>query len=304
MDMFSIYVLTYKNIQDLDATIKSLYEQAECEMELLVSDDYSEENTDFTLNRLESIIAPYKNRFKQVIINVNKENYGTVKHLNKVLPMLSGKKICLLGSGDELYSENTLKNVNDFMDEVNANICTSKRIVYVKKNKNIVLPEKYICKLIKKSSPQKLFDLLCRDINYIYTIGTFFRRTIFDKYGMFDEDYRLLEDAPFVLKILLQNEKLWFYDKITCVYRRGGISNRKNKSYDLEKDAKTVFYKLKYANKDKLCRFTKRVIELKFILRNKLCLLQKLVACLIYFDATLYLCIFFAVNHMKIKKLR
>ena len=80
------------------------------------------------------------------------------------------------------------------------------------------------------------FFRLCK--SNIYGAGaTSYRTTLFQKYGIFDEKYRLLEDWPFWLRISWNKEKI-FYENFEGLYHRGGGISESQKLSNTKK----IFY--------------------------------------------------------------
>lgn len=285
--LFSVCILSYNNLETVEESIKSVYQQENVDMELIVSDDCSWDDKAQTQNYIERIIEPYRDKFCRVVINVNEHRLGTVKHLNTVLKILRGDYYCLLGSGDCLYTSSVLKDVIRHLQENETLICTSKRMSINASGKKMIMPGKRVIKAY--SDEHRLLALCCREINYIYTIGTFFTKEIFEKYGGFDESYYLLEDAPFFLNLMFENEPISFLNEITCYYAPGGISNKKKVNSLLEKDSVRTLTNIKYPRREQLDFFTRRIVEFKFGVRQSDNVLKKLATAIKYPDATLYM---------------
>lgn len=295
-DLFSVYIFIYRNEEGLKKTIKSVYEQNYERIELIISDDHSIEDCSKQYQIIEEALEPYKVKFEKIIINVNKKNLGTVKHINTVLNWGNGKYICLLGCGDGFYREDVLQKVYYHFEICKTLVCTSKRIMCLD-DRNIILPSKRVVKYMSKSS-RDLLNLCCREINYIATIGTFFRREIFRKYGCFDEAYCLMEDAPFFLKILFNDEKISFIDEVTCFYAKGGVSNRREIDERLFKDSVRTLVELKYPNRNKLGGFTRRVVSFKYFFRGSNNWRIKLQGCFFFPDALIFMGVFTIIDRL------
>ena len=56
--------------------------------------------------------------------------------------------------------------------------------------------------------------------SYYSCTRDFFRASIFEDYGYYDEKYTSLEDWPQWLKFLLHGERLFLLDEYTVLYRR------------------------------------------------------------------------------------
>ena len=238
--LFSVCVLTYNNVESLELTIRSIYQQTYCNIELLVSDDGSFSTNVSIKEKIEDILKLYRNKFKRIYVNVNPYNIGTVKHLNLLLPEIEGKYICFLGSGDQLYRETVLENVVNFFSDRKFLLCCSKRLMQVTPDRKLIYPERRIIKAIQKGN-NDLLKLCCREVNHITTIGTFFTKEIFEIYKKFDDTYVLLEDAPFFLKLLFDGVEIGFLDEITCIHNKGGISNSKKKEFAFRRRQFTNF---------------------------------------------------------------
>lgn len=296
--IFSVCIFIYKNLEGLERTIKSIAEQTYQNIELFISDDHSCECAFYCQQYIENILKPYREKFLNIFININQQNLGTVKHINKILPQVSGEYLCLLGSGDCLYRTETLKAVVDFFIQNPYDICFSKCQLNLNKNKNLVLPEKRVIKAFYKKD-RTLLNLCCREVNHLTTVGSFFKRDLFEKYGYFDEGYILLEDAPFFLNLLFQDIPIGFIDEITCLHEKGGVSNQKKMNAVLAADSLKTLIELKYPNRNQLTRFTKRVVIFKYCVRAGHSLKSKLLSCFLYPDAALFLAAFITKDWFK-----
>lgn len=289
--VFSVCILIYKNLNGLEASIKSVFDQTYQDIELFISDDHSIDSCELQKQYMENIIHPYRKRFKSVHINVNHKNIGTVKHVNSLLSQTSGRYICLLGSGDRLFQKNTLQNIAQFFRSSSYNVCFSKTQLNLNDHKSIILPKKHVIRAFHKQNAS-LLNLCCREVNHLTTIGSFFTKELFETYGYFDESYTLLEDAPFFLNLLFQNTPLGFVDEITCIHEKGGISNQKKTDAVLKKDSLRTLTELKYKNRARLDWFTRRVVCLKYCLRTPTTMAAKIGGCLKYPDAVLFMALY------------
>lgn len=301
MELFTICVFSYNNLDSLETTIRSIYKQTYPDIEVIVSDDCSAVSDISVRTKINNIIGPYKNKFRRTYINVNQKNVGTVKNINMVLPQIKGKYICLLGSGDQLYKEDVLEKVVNFFKNTDYLLCYSKQLMPLTLNKQIIYPQHRVIKAISRGN-KDLLKLCCREVNHITTIGAFFTRKIFEKYEKFDENYVLLEDAPFFLTLLLDGVKIGFLDEITCIHEKGGVSNSKMKNKLLEKDSVKTLLEIKYPQRDKFDKFTQRILKFKYKVRTGKKLLDRVYACVWYPDAALYLMIFLLKDWIKRKR--
>lgn len=284
-----VCVFVYRNIDKLENTIRSVSLQRYPLIDLVVSDDHSFDDVDMVKAMITNIVGPYSSKFRNLSINVNDTNLGTVKHVNKILKSINGEYLCLLGSGDCLYQPDVLSSIAKyFKRNQQFQICFSKRKLHINDNKNILLPPPKVVKAFYRKD-DTLLNLCCRDVNYITTIGTFFKRTLFEANGYFDEEYILLEDAPYILNLLFKKVPIGFYNDITCIHEGGGISNQKGKNSLLELDSLRTLREIKYPHRYELNFFTRRVIIAKYLIRVPKKWNSIIKCVFLYPDAVLYL---------------
>lgn len=214
-------VLTYQNFCFLKKSINSIFAQDYPKIELIISDDGS------TNYNPKYIVSLLKNKPKNIVdikIIHHEENLGTVKNLNKCIAISKGDYYIGLAGDDEFFDNSVIsKIVTFFKQNSDALICTTRRQLITKDDKEVaVLPKKKDIRFLKLS-PENLFPRLCW-ANFLSGSCTFSSRKLFQKYGYYDERYKLLEDYPMYLKLSRNREKIYYLDKISVKHRQGGIS--------------------------------------------------------------------------------
>ena len=122
--LFSVIILSYKNLQYIEDTIKSVIDQDYKDIELIIADDCSD---GIDLNKFKKYIDINNNgNIKNVIIYKNKMNLGIVKNINKALLVANGNYIKIIDSDDYFYSKNVLSNVADYFNNNDSIIITTK----------------------------------------------------------------------------------------------------------------------------------------------------------------------------------
>lgn len=77
----------------------------------------------------------------------------------------------------------------------------------IKKENSIeYYPSLYQVSLLDQSN--HFFEYIMKYGNFVSGASTYYKKEIFDKYGLFDEKYKLLEDYPFYVNLAFNNEKL------------------------------------------------------------------------------------------------
>ena len=271
----TIIVMVYKNLNQVVQTLDSIKKQTYSNYEVIVSDDGS---PNYTQEDFDKITEQYKNEFTYFKLINNGINRGTVKHFNSLIKQAKGTIICPLSSGDQFYNENSLQEIMNVFDQEDKLIYTSKRMIK-KENSIEYYPSLYQVSLLDQSN--HFFEYIMKYGNFVSGASTYYKKDIFDKYGFFDEKYRLLEDYPFYAKLALNDEKIGYLDYPTIQYELGGISTASNRNPLLDQDYVTLFkdvlsqkdihlsYTAKRALKYRIDKITKKynsfVIQLLYI---------------------------------------
>lgn len=220
----SIIVLTYNNWKYLKTSIGSIADQnlIDLEFEIIVSDDGTK---DFDKEFVENILKE-NNLFDKTKIVINKKNIGTVKSFNNAIKLSTGDVIIPLSSDDYFYDSKVINDIVTFFNKNNnALILTGLQIPFdnQKEYQPIISKDKYP---LFKSSKSLIRYITLRN-NIISGASTYYRKSIFDKYGLFDEGYKLLEDYPFYIKLLSNNCPIYLLNRKVIKYKLGGYLQQK-----------------------------------------------------------------------------
>lgn len=218
--LVSVYVLMYKSIEGLSKTLDSIIKQDYPRIELIISEDGSGKIKE---EDILAYIEPYKKYFEKIVININNTNVGTIRHLNIVIKKSSGDILCGISPEDVYYDKNVIKNVvTYFLNNPQKVIVTSKRL---DETDNLIRPTKKLQNILVNHF-EKYKKIMLRATPLISGAGTFYRREIFDKYGYFPEEFKLVEDASYYTKLVDKGVEFGFLDCITYVHAAGGVSDK------------------------------------------------------------------------------
>lgn len=175
----TIIVPVFNAEKTIEKCIKSIINQTLKEIEIVIIDDCSTDNT-------KTLLEQYKNESKIKIIKNNK-NEGPSISRNKGINIAKGKYIGFVDSDD--YIEPTMFEymLNKITKEVDL-VCCGRRNIY-KTGTKIILPKKITNNPKKFSSTSN------------YTCDKLFKKSIINKYNIqFPEKYRYAEDFAFLIK--------------------------------------------------------------------------------------------------------
>lgn len=225
--LVSIIVITYNSAEYVLETLDSAKLQTYRNIELIVSDDGSKDDT---LEICKTWVAENKERFVNTEILTVGKNTGIPANCNRGVKASQGKWIKLI-AGDDLLLEDCLKNNITFAKANNCKFIISNMKYF---SKDVILKDYGNIKEIKyffsKKSAIEKYRTYLRTGYFLNSPSFFYLREIYDLNGGFDESFRLLEDKPFIIKTLKSKVNICFLEKTTVKYRvsRSSSSGRKN----------------------------------------------------------------------------
>ena len=236
-NLLTVVILSYKNGGLLYETIDSVLEQTYPDIEIVVCDDASPE---FEKEKLEEYISS-RNRgnISNVKFIANRTNAGTVKNLNRGIAAARGAFLKVI-AGDDLFAS--------------PDVCAI-QIEYLKEHPDANLVVGNIVECDDRMNPQSMSGFLLKDdrnplfhdrnalLKYLARKGQkalatqaiCFRKAFFDRNGLYDETFRLIEDLPMAIRIAEKEMTIGYID-LPCVKHRGrgGVSTS-NEAFDVHR---------------------------------------------------------------------
>jgi alpha-1,3-rhamnosyltransferase len=213
MPLVSIIVITYNSSMYVIETLESVRAQTYKNIELIVSDDGS---TDSTIEICRSWIEQNKERFARTELLTVNENTGTTANCNRGLKAAKGEWLKFIG-GDDLLD---ISSITSFLQHIADNgsliklICCNRVLLH---ENSQTKETELITNLLSPQKNKQAINYACNRP----TIAPFvmIKKDLLLQLGRFDEQYRLLEDAPLFFKAI---KKGHFFSLITqnLVYYR------------------------------------------------------------------------------------
>lgn len=228
--MVSVLVPCYNHEKYIEDCLKSLIAQDYQDIELIVFDDCSSDNSYNIILKWKSELV---RRFRKVVIHRNERNLGVVKNLNQMICIAEGEYIKDIASDDMLLS-NAISSLVIAAETHNADIYFSNVALMPEKTKYEEINLNEFPKVYneKPIDGKKLTGCICAN-NYICAPGTFIPMKTFKKYGLYDEGY-CLEDFEFWLRVSVTGY-LKYIDSVTALYRQNDNSLSR---FDMSKQSK------------------------------------------------------------------
>lgn len=199
----SILIPTYNGEKYIKETIDSCLNQTYPNIEIIVIDDCSIDNT-------VNILKQYD---KEIKLYLNEQNQGISKNVNKGVDLLTGEYFILLGHDDLLSKDHVKIMVNEFDNNTVSVCCNSILINSLSEEFGLLLKDKV---QIKKFY-QPLF-FLSMD-NFINSCGMIHKTEIFRRIKGWDERFRNYGEWLYYIKSLKYG-KISYTMKIKSKYRR------------------------------------------------------------------------------------
>ncbi len=272
MSFFTIIIPTYNSSKTISTAIASIVSQTFKDFEILIIDGFS---TDNTIEIVNSYVESQKN-----IRLLSEKDDGIYDAMNKGISKAKGDWLYFLGSDDELFSNDVLKNLHQSIDK------KTDKVVYgnIKiindtgwgNDGEIYAGEFNIEKLFIKNIPHQ---------------AIFYHKDVFNYFGYYNIVYKTCADYDYNLKIA-SKLKLKYIDIIVANFIGGGASTN-NRDYLFEEDYSKNIIEYYYDEiyHSKFQPFEKEILKQAKFRLNKLKLLQ-------------FFYLFFIGLYFKVKRLK
>lgn len=237
--LFTMGIPAYENYRYLRETIDSILSQTYPNIEIIISNDGS---SDFDEKEIREYIDQNKQvNIKNIFIRNHKENLGTVKNVNYICNKAQGEYIIFIAADDVLDHDTVIEQfVSSFQNENKEAYAVCGKTAMCGKNISKIkgyIPNQYHIDLIKTKDCSKLFSKLACNM-FIPTTSKCYRRELFEKIGLHDENCQIMEDYPFALKMALEGYHVGWIDNFVAARHRGGgisLGNRRGSSETLRR---------------------------------------------------------------------
>lgn len=209
----SIITVCYNSAATIEKTILSVAEQSYKNIEYLIIDGKSKDNTVEIIKKHEDKITNW----------ISESDKGLYDAMNKGIAMATGDLIGILNSDDVFNNELVLKELVDFHQK-NSIDASVGNILQHKENGKII--RLYSSKFW---SPEKL------KIGFMPPHPSiFFKKELFKKFGNYELGFKIGADYELITRFFLKNNISWKYSGITTTAMLvGGLSSSGSDSYSL-----------------------------------------------------------------------
>lgn len=228
--LVSVLIPCYNHEKYVDDCIESIINQTYDNIEVLIIDDRSLDNSYQMLMKWKDKL---KERFANVLISRNSNNLGVVKTLNKMILMSKGEYIKIIASDDML--------TNDCIEKMVIYSQSNKALLYFTNAITIDADFKYsdyiniddikkIETIVYKKKPldgANVTKNLLEDC-YIFAPTMFIPKSTYNNFGLYDKKY-IMEDFEYLLRVSSKG-CIKYVDEITALYRKNDDSLSRNRT--------------------------------------------------------------------------
>lgn len=224
-ELVSVGVLTYNSSNTILETLDSIYNQSYQNIELVISDDCSKDDT---VKICREWIAKHNDRFERTIIIANERNKGTSANMNTLHHELRG--VWMKGiAGDDVLLPSCIEDCMNYVKEHDAvQWLVGKTKKYIDNiREDCLVKEDHLYTPKRLSALNGSLEEQRRaivDYSFIEAPAMFMKTEIIGSVGGYNEEYRLIEDWPMHLKLLNAGIKCYFLDKYLVGYRQSANS--------------------------------------------------------------------------------
>lgn len=209
----SIITVVFNNEQTIECAIKSVLAQSYKNLEYIIVDGGSTDNT-------LKIINAYKSSIGKII---SERDTGIYDAMNKGVFAASGDVIGILNS-DDLYADNEVISdiMKQFNDDPELDILYG-NLFYVKRN--------FTDKVVRKWRSKPYYPSFFENANVPPHPALFIKKRVYKDAGKFDLEYKLASDYEFMLRIFKKHTfKSKYLNRLIVRMRLGGATNKNIKN--------------------------------------------------------------------------
>lgn len=261
--LVSVVIVAYNAADSIADTLDSIYQQTYPEIELVVADDASKDDT---VAVAQAWIDAHRERFTDCILIAHEKNQGVAENLNSGIRAATGAYIKDFGADDRLQPTYLEVHVAYLQENGVDCVCSNMRAYHLEDGQPVY--EDYAPPAgadFFEADAQTQYRMLLQG-NRVYSPTFLATRALYDRHGLYDPRFPLMEDYPYYLKLTKEGTKHNYLDVclVDYCFSETSISNATSTrvlSPNFHKMMRSFFYKERLGGLWKTRNF-------KFILLN------------------------------------
>lgn len=238
LPLVTIITPTYNRANFLPETIESVLGQYYPNIEYIVLDDGSTDDT-------ENVIRPYLNRLKYI----RHENMGETMTVNKGFSLANGDIICVINSDDPLYVKTAVSTAMELLSNAPDALMAYSDWISIDQNGS---------ELHRQRLPQYNIQNMVESANVAIGPGMFIRKSTIDRIGPRNPEIRYVGDLDYSFRIASIGHILHIPQYLAThrIHPGAASSNAKGKAMAAEvaKLGETYIHHFSFANRSRWAR--------------------------------------------------
>ena len=209
----TIITVSYNSEKYIERCIKSVLNQDYKNVEYIIIDGNSTDNTIDIINKFRSSISVF----------ISEPDNGLYEAMNKGINLASGDLIGILNSDDFFFNNETITNVVNFHDLNNIDASVGNILQCNSSNK-----------IIRRYSSKNWKPIFLKYGFMPPHPAIFIKNEIYKKFNKYDINLKISADYDLITRFFLLNKIKWKYSNLTTtVMQSGGLSSSGFKSYNI-----------------------------------------------------------------------
>lgn len=243
MKLVSVIVLAYKSAETIIQTLDSIKNQTYQNIELIITDDCSPDNTVEVADRW---IADNVGTLSEIRLVTTEHNTGIPGNINRALQHAKGDYVKLIAADDYMTKDAISEYVKFCEKNPNAIPIARVHLFSDETSADFAPIEKYCDRCYEfaaKTDYKEQYRMLLKQNCIVAPSGSFYPMKVIRKLGGYDESYRWFEDYPMNLKVMHEGYRCGFINRELVWYRISGGSITASQQLRLKKTEMKLFFR-------------------------------------------------------------
>ena len=246
MKLVSVIVLAYRSAETIVQTLDSIKNQTYKNIELIITDDCSPDNT---VETAQEWLDGNKGALFALRLVTAQQNTGIPGNINRALEHAKGDYVKLIAA-DDYMTKDAISEYVKFCEKNPTAIPIAKVHLFSDGDtgkKADFEPIEVYCnrcyEFAAEPDPKKQYRMLLKQNCIVAPSGSFYPMEVIKKLGGYDENYRWFEDYPMNLTVMHEGYRCGLINRELIYYRISGNSITASQQMRLKKTEMRLFFR-------------------------------------------------------------
>lgn len=246
MKLVSVIVLAYRSAKTIVQTLDSIKSQTYKNIELIISDDGSADNT---VETVQEWIANNEGALSKMQLVTTQHNTGLPGNINRALKQAKGEYVKLIAA-DDYMTKDAISEYVKFCEKNPKALPIAKVYLFSDEEAEGTIdfaPIETYCdrcyEFAALMDHKKQYHMLLKQNCIVAPSGSFYPMEVFRKLGGYDEHYRWFEDYPMNLKVMHAGYHYGLINRALIYYRISNNSITASQQMRLKKTEMKFFFR-------------------------------------------------------------